>query len=68
MAKKPGIPVVNVEDRTVTMAFAAIKENIELITGARAGSSEISSLATDSDTATIINKINEIIRKINYSG
>lgn len=68
MAKKPGIPVVNVEDRSVTAALSAIKENIELITGARAGSSEISTLATNADTATIVNKINEIISKLNYSG
>jgi hypothetical protein len=68
MAKKPAIPVINTPDRTMNQAMAAVKENIEIITGARAGSEQIISLSATATTAQIIAKINEIIGRLNYNG
>lgn len=66
MAKKPAIPAVNFSDATVSQAISALKENVEIITGARGG--ELSSLDSTASTADIVSKINEIIVKLNVSG
>lgn len=68
MAKKPGIPSVNFADRTLTQAISALKENVEIITGARLGVGEIKALDTTATTAQIISKINEIVTRLNVSG
>jgi hypothetical protein len=68
MAKKPAIPVLNSQDRTLNQVIAAVKENIEVITGARAGSSQIQALDSTATTAQIIAKVNEIIGRLNYDG
>ncbi len=44
--RKPGIPAINTPDRTLNQAIAAIKENVETITGARLGIGEIVTLDT----------------------
>lgn len=66
MAKKPGIPAVNFSDATVSQAISALKENVEIMTGARGG--ELSSLDSTATTAQIIDKINQIITRLNVSG
>jgi hypothetical protein len=66
--KKPGIPIVNTGDRAVILALNAMKENIELITGVRPGTRQISTLGTSASTSDMISKINEIVTRINYSG
>jgi hypothetical protein len=68
MAKKPAIPVLNSQDRTIYQVVAAMKVNIEVITGARAGSAQIETLGTTATTAQIVSKINEIIGRLNYDG
>jgi hypothetical protein len=68
MAKKPGIPTVNFSDKTLNQAISAIKENIEVITGARLGVGETSQLASTATLANVIVKLNEIIVKLNASG
>jgi hypothetical protein len=68
MAKKPGIPVYTSDDRPLTLSIAALKENVEVITGARAGSVEMNLLSSTATTAQIIAKINEIINRLNYNG
>ena len=68
MAKKPAIPIINTPDRTINQAMSAIKENIEIITGARAGSAQIDTLSASATTTQIIIKINEIIGRLNYDG
>lgn len=68
MAKKPAIPVLNSQDRTLNQVVAAMKENIEVITGARAGSNQIAALGSTATTADIIAKVNEIIGRLNYDG
>lgn len=68
MAKKPGIPSNNYADRSLTLTIQAMKENIELITGARPGIDAIAQLSSTATNAQIISKINEIIARINYTG
>lgn len=63
---KPAIPVVNTEDRTVNQAFAAIKENIELLTGSRPGSAPLPLLASTATLADVISAMNSLISRINY--
>ena len=67
MAKKPGIPAVNFSDSTLNQAISAIKENIEIITGARNGIGELRALEPTATNAQIIAKINEIITRLNVS-
>lgn len=59
--KKSTIPNA---DRPV-QALQAVKNNLDYITGRTTG--EIKTLATTATNADIINKINEIASKINYS-
>lgn len=66
--RKPSIPVVNSADKTTNLAFAAIRETIEIMTGVRAGTSQINQLAPGATNDEIIAKVNEVIAKLNYSG
>ena len=66
--RKPGIPVVQTKDRTMDLAFAAVKENIEIITGARPQIGKIQKLASTATTGEIITKINEVISRLNFDG
>lgn len=66
MAKKPGIPAVNFSDTAVSQAISAMKENIEIMTGARGG--ELGALDNSATTSQIISKINEIVARLNVSG
>jgi hypothetical protein len=66
--RKPGIPAVNTTDRTLNQAIAAIKENVETITGARLGIGEIRTLDTAASLSDVISKVNEIIVRLNASG
>ena len=63
--KKPAIPSTQgVSDRAILSLLAPIKENIETITGVRGG--VITKLpATTTDLALIVEKINEIIVRLN---
>lgn len=67
MAKKPGIPPVNTPDKTLNQAISALKENVEIITGARLGVGEIRLLEPTATTEQIIAKINEVITRLNVS-
>lgn len=68
MAKKPGIPAINLQDRTLNQVISAMKENIEVITGARLGVGETSTLPAEATLSDVIVKLNEIIVKLNASG
>lgn len=68
MAKKPAIPTPGTSDNTLNMVLSTMKENIELMTGARPGTRQIAQLANTATTSEIITKINEVIAKLNYSG
>jgi hypothetical protein len=66
--KKPGIPITSFADGNLNQVIAAIKENIEIINGARIGIGEFVKLPADADLSEIISKINEIITRLNVSG
>lgn len=66
--KKPGIPAVSTPDLHIYALLSAIKENIEIITGARPKTSPITKLNADADLSAVISKINEVIARINYTG
>jgi tripartite-type tricarboxylate transporter receptor subunit TctC len=68
MAKKPGIPAINLPDRTLNQMLSAMRENLGIITGAIQGIGEIDQLSSTATTAQIISKINEIIKRLNASG
>jgi hypothetical protein len=68
MPKKPGIPSVATPDPKINSLLIAIKENIELITGARPGISELTPLTPNATNAEIVSKINEIVSRLNASG
>lgn len=62
--KKPAIPaVMGVSDPVARNLLAAIKENVEVITGIR--SQPIETLPTNASLSDCISKINEIIERIN---
>jgi hypothetical protein len=66
--KKPGIPAVSTPDLHIYALLSAIKENVEIITGARPKTSPITKLNADADLSAVISKINEVIARINYTG
>jgi hypothetical protein len=68
--KKPGIPAAHggVVDSNLQRMLVAMKENLEIITGARPQVGEIAQLSSTATTADIIAKINEIISRLNFSG
>lgn len=68
MAKKPSIPAINLQDRTLNQMLNAMRENIGIITGAIHGVGEISQLPTTATNTDIINKINELVVRLNASG
>lgn len=45
-----------------------VKQSIEMITGARPGMKELTGLQRDAGLVTVIEKINEIVARINASG
>jgi hypothetical protein len=66
--RKPGIPAVNLTrlDQPTAQLLLALKENVELLTGARPNVSPIPVLAPDATTEQIIDKINEIVSRLNF--
>lgn len=61
--KKPSIPAVNVADRKIASLLTPMKENIEVITGARGG--PLTQLPTDANLGQVISTINAIIVRLN---
>lgn len=66
--RKPGIPITSFADGNLNLVIATIKENIEIINGSRTGVGEIAKLPADANLAQAIDKINEIITRLNVSG
>jgi hypothetical protein len=63
--KKPGIPAVPNGDQATYNLLASLKETVEIMTGVRGG--KMTTLGSSATTGQIINKINEIITKLNAS-
>ena len=66
--RKPGIPTPGTRDPQINQLFNAIKENLEIITGARPGIPEIQQLPSTASLVDVINKINEVVVRLNASG
>lgn len=65
--KKPAIPSgAGVRDAPTARVLAALKTNIDIITGAVGG--EVPALPSDATLADVISTLNAIIRRINRSG
>lgn len=64
--RKPAIPSVQpVQDQVVASILVPVKENIEVLTGVRGG--PISPLLPGASNAQIIDKVNEIIKRLNFN-
>lgn len=68
MAKKPGIPAIASTEPNLASVLLALKENVEIITGARPKVGTISQLASTASLTDVINKVNEIIIRLNVTG
>ena len=66
--KKPSIPGTSSLSQELARILEPIKQNIEVITGARPGVSEIQPLASTASLSDVISKVNELISRINQSG
>lgn len=65
--RKPTMDVSGVP-QNIRVPLMAVKETIEIITGARSGIKEIKGLNEDATLKDVINKVNDILRRINASG
>lgn len=65
---KPGIPSTNSLPIELSRVIEPIKQNVEIITGARPGLKDLSSLSSTATLADVITKVNQILSRINHSG
>jgi hypothetical protein len=61
--KKPSIPAINVPDQRVAAILRPMKENLEIISGARGN--RIDALPQDASLAQIISTVNALIVRLN---
>jgi hypothetical protein len=61
--KKPSIPSINVKDGELQRVLLSLKENAEIINGTRIG--KIATLNSGATNTEVIDKINEIIERLN---
>lgn len=66
--KKNGIPGTSSLPPDLARIIEPIKQNLEVITGARPGVGELAKLPTTATLAQVITKVNEIISRLNQSG
>jgi len=66
--RKPAIPVTSSLPLDIAQVVEPLKQNVELITGARPGSTAISPLATTATLDDVITQVNLILSRINRSG
>jgi hypothetical protein len=66
--KKPAIPGTASLPSQMAQIIEPIKANVELITGARPGSIEVTALASNASLSDVITKVNQILSRINQSG
>lgn len=65
---KPSIPGTGSLQRDVAAYIEPLKANVELITGARPGSVQISPLPATATLADVIVQLNKILSRINQAG
>ena len=66
--KKPAIPATGGLPRELSQILEPLKTNVELITGARPGSTSLNALGSDAALSDVITKVNQILSRINQSG
>lgn len=66
--RKAGIPGVGALQPDVARVLEPIKQNLEIIMGARPGVSELTKLNSTASLADVISKVNEIVSRLNQSG
>lgn len=66
--KKPGIPTVVTGDRALNALLIAMKENVEIMTGARPQLGKVQKLAATATLDDVVVKLNEVISRLNYDG
>jgi len=66
--KKPAIPGTSSLSQDLARVIEPIKQNVEIITGARPGMSGVTPLASTASLSDVISKVNELISRINQSG
>jgi hypothetical protein len=65
---KPAIPSTSGLPIDVARVLEPIKQNVELITGSRPGSTALSKLPATASLADVIAKVNQIISRIDQTG
>lgn len=65
--RKPSITTSGLPPQ-LAKALEPVKQSIEMITGARAGISEVKGLSSGASLEDVVKKVNEIIARINASG
>lgn len=65
---KPSIPGTGSLQREIGMFIEPIKQNIEMITGARPGAVSIDPLPATATLADVIVQLNKILSRIEHSG
>jgi hypothetical protein len=66
--KKPAIPGIGALTPEMARVLEPVKANIEIITGARPGSTSIAPLQADATLAQVITQLNLILSRIEHSG
>ena len=66
--KKPAIPTTSMLPLDIARVVEPMKQNIEMVTGARPGSPSIDPLPDTATTAQIITQLNLILSRIEHSG
>lgn len=66
--KKAGIPGTSSLPPDLARVIEPIKQNLEVIMGARPGVAEIKPLASSASLSDVISKVNEVISRLNQSG
>jgi hypothetical protein len=64
--RKPAIPTVASMPNDLSRILSPLKENIDMITGVKTGA--IAQLQQTATLTDVINKINEIVVRLNYTG
>jgi hypothetical protein len=66
--RKPGIPGTGSLPAEISRVLEPIKQNVEMITGARPGSEALPTLATTATLEEVIAKVNALISRVDQSG
>lgn len=65
--RKPTITTSGL-DPSIARVLEPVRQSLEMLTGARSGIKELDGLHTNASLSDVINKINEIISRLNASG